>query len=248
MSKGDRIQKLWGGRFQSELNSSAIQLSYSVQYDQRLVHYDIRVNQIHAEALTKLGVLTAAENKAIQAYLTVLNDQFANGDQLIADTDEDIHSCIERLVTEKLGDLGKKLHTGKSRNDQVITDVRLFVKDQCLQVEQCIMKLNRVLLELAKRYITVVMPGFTHFQPAQPVLFAHHIVAYVEKFGRDLQRIQTAYDTADVCPLGSAALAGNNYNLDRDAVAKELGFRALRKLRFTGKLVASGKKNLFMIS
>ncbi len=227
MAKADYNQKLWGGRFKKDLELSAIQLSYSVQYDQRLVQYDIQVNQTHAKALNKVGILSQEENNAIQSYLLVLRDQFANGDDLISESDEDIHSCIERLVTQKLGDLGKKLHTGKSRNDQVITDVRLFVKEQCRHIMALLRQLNIALLELAQRYETVVMPGFTHFQPAQPVLFAHHIVAYVEKFGRDLKRIQTAYDTADVCPLGSAALAGNSYGLDRQFMAEDLGFSHL---------------------
>jgi argininosuccinate lyase len=217
-------KKLWGGRFKKGLSDSAIKLSHSVHIDKRLVQYDIRVNQAHANALTKVGVFTTEDNQQVQDYLTQLAIDFQ--DNLIKN-DEDIHSCIERLVTEALGDLGKRLHTGKSRNDQVITDSRLFIKDQCKTIQALLAQLNQTLLKLADRHIDVIIPGFTHFQPAQPVLFSHHLLAYVEKFSRDLKRFQATFDTADVCPLGSAALAGNNYNLDRDAVAKELGFSAI---------------------
>jgi argininosuccinate lyase len=223
-------KKLWGERFEKGLAPSAIKLSYSVHSDKRLVQYDIRVNQAHAKALEKAGIFTSEESQSVQNCLTQLSHDFQNGADLanlLVDTDEDIHSCIERLVTDRLGDLGKKLHTGKSRNDQVITDSRLFIKDQCQTVQSLLIQLNQALIQLATRYQSVIFPGFTHFQPAQPVLFAHHILAYIEMFGRDLTRFKAAFETADVCPLGSAALAGNSYGLDRELVTKELGFSKL---------------------
>ena len=154
--------------------------------------------------------------------------EFKEKPEILYADDEDIHTCIERLVTERCGDLGKKLHTGKSRNDQVITDTRLYTKDAITRIKQELQQLIDVLVLLAGQYDTVIFPGFTHFQPAQPVLFSHHLLAYVEKFFRDLNRFDAAFVTTDVCALGSGALAGNNYQLDRQAIAKTLGFATIK--------------------
>jgi len=215
---------LWGGRFEYGLSDVAKQLSFSVHIDRRLVHEDIRVNKAHANALMHANVLTQTENQSIQSCLDDIDQQFRMNHDLTVETDEDIHSCIERLVTEKLGDLGKKLHTGKSRNDQVITDSRLFIKSACQDIESRILGVIQSLIQFATTYQTTVFPGMTHFQPAQPVLFAHYMLAYVEKLSRDAKRFRQAYHTADVCSLGSAAMAGNSYGLDRHAIATELGF------------------------
>ncbi|NBV42107.1 argininosuccinate lyase [bacterium] len=138
--------------------------------------------------------------------------------------DEDIHSCIERLLILELGDLGKKIHTGKSRNDQVITSVRLYLKDHVHQIIELIQELLAALHTIASNHVDIIFPGLTHFQTAQPVVLAHHFLAYFEQFERDLNRFSRVYDVTDVCPLGSGALAGNNYRLDRELVARELGF------------------------
>jgi argininosuccinate lyase len=217
-------KKLWGGRFKKGLADSAIKLSYSVHIDVRLVQYDINVNRAHANALLKAGIFTKPEFEKVDKCLEVLAEKFLkNPNSLIAD-DEDIHSCIERLVTAVCGDLGKKLHTGKSRNDQVITDTRLFVKDECRRVKKNINTLQKALVKLATEHKKLIFPGFTHFQPALPILFSHHLLAYFEKFKRDFRRFETAFETADVCALGAGAMAGNNYGLDRNAIAKKLGF------------------------
>lgn len=221
------MSKLWGGRFKQGLEPSAKEFSYGLDVDSVLVHYDILVNKAHAKALTEAGIFTAAEFAKVTDCLDELDTIFEQDpDELLGD-DEDIHSCIERLVTERLGDLGKKLHTGKSRNDQVITDFRLYAKDACNDLGEGIQAVIISLCQLADKNIDLPFPGFTHLQTAQPVLIAHHLLAYVEKFIRDTERLSTAFETADVCPLGAAALAGNNYGLDRELIAEELGFAAI---------------------
>jgi argininosuccinate lyase len=221
------MAKLWGGRFKQGLEASAKQFSYGLDVDSVLVHYDILVNKAHAKALTEAGIFTADEFNKVTACLDDLDAVFEQNPEELLGDDEDIHSCIERLVTERLGDLGKKLHTGKSRNDQVITDFRLYVKDACNDLGDAAEALIVSLCQLAEKNIELPFPGFTHLQTAQPVLVAHHLLAYVEKFMRDIERLSKTYDTADVCPLGSAALAGNNYGLDRELIAEELGFSAM---------------------
>ena len=216
--------KLWGGRFEKELTDEAKDLSYSLHSDLRLVFYDIQVNKAHSKALEKAGFLSKEECNTLLTCLDELETAF-EGDFLgLLKNDEDIHSCIERLVTEKCGDLGKRMHTGKSRNDQVITDTRLFAKDAIRDIVLALQDLISSLVAKAEAFESVIFPGFTHFQPAQPVLLSHHILAYAHKFLRDLSRFELAFDTTDVCALGSGAMAGNNYQLDRDFVAKELGF------------------------
>lgn len=222
-------KKLWGGRFKKGLHPDAISLSYSLQTDKRLATHDIDVNLAHAKALHKAGILTAEELKKLTTCLQALKKRFEAGDNSLFADDEDIHSCIERLVTKELGDLGKKLHTGKSRNDQVITDTRLFVKAETLTVQRHLEELLNAFFHKAEETAGVIFPGFTHMQTAQPVLLAHHFLAYFEQFRRDLNRFRQTYVTADVCTLGSGALAGNNYGLDRELVARELGFGALSR-------------------
>ena len=219
--------QLWGGRFKKPLDPSAVQLSYSLESDKRLVFYDIQVNKAHAKALHKAKYLSRDEYQTLSQCLDTLAAEFKEKPETLYADDEDIHTCIERLVTERCGDLGKKLHTGKSRNDQVITDTRLYTKDAITGIKQELQQLIDVLVLLAGQYDTVIFPGFTHFQPAQPVLFAHHLLAYVETFFRDLNRFDAAFVTTDVCALGSGALAGNNYQLDRQAIAKTLGFATI---------------------
>ena len=217
-------KKLWGGRFKKPLNVDAVSLSYSLQSDKRLVYYDINVNKAHALALHKSGYLSESEFTTLDNALQQLAEDFQNNPDSLYANDEDIHSCIERLITQRCGDLGKKMHTGKSRNDQVITDTRLFTKDAIIRIKKELQQLISTLVLLADKYHDVMFPGFTHFQPAQPVLFSHHLLAFCEQFFRDLTRFEFAFESADVCALGSGAMAGNNYNLDRSLMAKTLGF------------------------
>lgn len=219
--------KLWGGRFKKELTDDAKKLSYSLDFDKRLALYDIQINKAHSKALAKVGLLSQNDIDTLLNTLDSLANEFKHNPELLLGVDEDIHSCIERLVTERCGDLGKRMHTGKSRNDQVITDVRLFTKDALLRLIQAAQELISVLVLKAEEFETVAFPGFTHFQPAQPILLSHHILAYVHKFFRDIKRFEQALHTSDVCPLGSGAMAGNNYGLDRSFIAKELGFSAI---------------------
>ncbi len=220
-------QKLWGGRFKKPFDEDAKKLSYSLEVDCRLAPYDILVNMAHVQALYQSGYLSEAECGALVGALNEVGDALAVPNHGLFAGDEDIHSCIERLVTGKLGDLGKKMHTGKSRNDQVITDVRLYLKDQIEEILSLLSDLRRTLWQLAGQHVDTIFPGFTHFQTAQPVVLAHHLLVYVAQFGRDEARFRETMIRTDVCPLGSGALAGNNYGLDRIFVAEELGFSAV---------------------
>jgi argininosuccinate lyase len=216
--------KLWGGRFQSGLDPDAAKFSVSLDFDKVLYPYDIKLNIAHSRALQKVGVLSAEEYALLHEGLTQLRiDMDADLDGLL-ENDEDIHSAIERILTERLGDLGKKMHAGKSRNDQIITDVRMLLKDEIIEIRGAIRDLIRSLVTSAESHIEWLFPGLTHFQPGQPVLLSHHLMAYVDQLMRDDLRFEAVYQETDVCPLGSGAMAGNTYGLDRDMVAAELGF------------------------
>lgn len=215
------MSKLWGGRFEGGLDEAAKKFSYSYSWDKRLYKQDIAVNKAHAKALNKTGILTDDELKKLSSALDKLLTQTPQTDA----EDEDIHSYVERQLVESLGDLGKKIHTGKSRNDQVATDTRLYLKEELTKIDAQLSELIKTLITFAETHIDTIFPGFTHLQIAQPVLFAHHILAYAQKIKRDKSRLKDAFERADECPLGSAALAGSNYPLDREFLAKELGFR-----------------------
>jgi len=218
---------LWGGRFREPLDPDAVSYSYSYHIDCWLYPYDIQVNKAHAKALVFAGIFSDEEFKKVSDALDEIERQMDEDPMSVYAQDEDIHSAVERLLTERLGDLGKRLHTGKSRNDQVITDVRLLLMDSIKDIQDELENVLKSVYCLAHKYQNVVFPGFTHFQPAQPILFSHHMLAYFEKFSRDLERLSQNYQSCDACPLGSGAMVGNNYGLDRDLVAKELGFSHL---------------------
>lgn len=228
------MKKMWGGCFKEGLDPMAQKLSFSLALDSRLYRYDILTNKAHCKALHEATLLTDSEHDSLQKTLLDLLQRFEKNESELVGPDEDIHSLIERLVTEALGETGKKLHTGKSRNDQVVTDMRLYLKDQILELQTHLESVMCGLWQLAWRYQKVVFPGMTHFQMAQPVLFAHHMLAYVEMFTRDKQRLSEIFEHTDVCPLGSGALAGNNYGLDRSLIAKELGFSKLTRNSMDG--------------
>ena len=223
------MAKLWGGRFQKGLDDHAKILSFSLDIDQRLLKYDIKVNKAHALALEKAGLFSQEEREQVHEALDAILDNVAKNPELLDANDEDVHSYVERLVTESCGDLGKKMHTGKSRNDQVITDVRLFQKEAIIAIKEELIGLLKSLWTLASRYETLAFAGFTHLQVAQPVLLSHHLLAYVEQFRRDLERFEQTYERTDVCPLGAAAMAGNNYDLDRKLISDTLGFSDLSR-------------------
>jgi argininosuccinate lyase len=217
------MTKLWGGRFKAGLDATAIDFSYSLSFDQVLLPYDVQVNKAHVTGLEYAGVVSKKEAKqlhqALDRVLEIAEDALANDPD-----DEDVHSFVERLVVEQVGDLGKKMHSGKSRNDQVATDVRLYVKDTIEEINELFHDCFRSLYDFAVAHQTTIFPGFTHLQVAQPVVLGHHILAYFEKLKRDQNRFVDAYERADVCPLGAAAMAGSNYPIDRAKVAQALGF------------------------
>jgi argininosuccinate lyase len=217
-------KKLWGGRFSSSTNKLVENMSESISYDQRLYKVDILASKAHVMALQKAKILSVKEtDKIFQALDSIQSDIEEN--RITFSTElEDIHMNIEQLLTDRVGALGKKIHTGRSRNDQVATDIRLYLKNEILNIKENINNMRIVLIEIADKNIDVIMPGFTHMQIAQPVLFSHHIMAYYEMLSRDCDRLIDLEKRVSVLPLGSAALAGNTYNLDREYIAKQLGF------------------------
>ena len=215
---------LWGGRFASGPADSAAALSRSVHFDYRLAPYDLRSSLAHLAVLEKSGLIP--DNEAIEIAKTIraLMSEVADGVFGILDSDEDIHSALERAMTERIGEIGGKLRAGRSRNDQVATDLRLFAIDHLLEIAAHITELQSALLSKAKEYADAPAPGFTHLQHAQPVLFGHELAKHVHAFARDLDRINDWLARTSYSPLGSGALAGSSLPLDPEFTAKELGF------------------------
>ena len=226
MSK--KSKKQWGGRFQKEQDRLALLYTESISFDWRLYPYDIAGSTAHARMLGECGIIKKVEaNKIIKALREIGKeideDRFSFKVEL-----EDIHSNIEAALVKKIGaDIGGKLHTARSRNDQIALDMRMYIRDEVITIVEAITDLQKVLIGLAERHSDVIMPGFTHMQHAQPVLFAHHMLAYYEMLDRDEARFVSSYMEADVMPLGSAALAGTSFPIDRVMVAKELDFDAI---------------------
>ena len=219
--------KAWGGRFRAKTHRLVEAFSGSVGFDRRLYAQDIQGSVAHSKTLERAGVLTRGETRTIVRGLASVKAELDRGSFRFLSSDEDIHMAIERRLTELIGPLGGKLHTGRSRNDQVALDIRLYLREQIdLLVEQ-LREFQRVLLAKAKANHTVAMPGYTHLQRAQPVLVAHHLLAYVEMLERDKERMRDARARLNVMPLGSGALAGSNYPVDRRYTASLLGFPAL---------------------
>ncbi len=199
-------------------------LNASLAFDRRLAPYDVAQSRAHARALRELGVLTDEELSRLDEGLSTIADELEGGSFRVSAEDEDIHMAIERRLTEIAGPVGGKLHTGRSRNDQVATDLALFLRERCGQAVGLLGALMARLLELAERHADWPMPGYTHLQRAQPVYLGHHLLAYFWMFRRDARRFELARGMAGELPLGSGALAGVNWELDREAVARELGF------------------------
>ena len=199
----------------------------SIQYDQRLYKHDIKASTTHAQMLARQGIISQKESADIISGLSEIQKEIEKGEFPWKSHLEDLHMNIENRLYEKSGDVAGKLHTARSRNDQVATDMRLYVKDAITVVINSIDKLRRALLDSAKTNSKVIMPGYTHLQRAQPVFFSHHMMAYFDMFGRDKHRFEIASKSADVLPLGSGAIAGVTYPIDREYVAKELGFKKI---------------------
>jgi argininosuccinate lyase len=218
-------EKQWGGRFRKEQDQRALLYSQSVSFDCRLYPYDIAGSAAYAKMLGQCGIIKKAEANALVKGLREIQAEIDEGKFSFDVGLEDIHTNIEAALVKKVGaDIGGRLHTGRSRNDQVTLDMRMYVKDEALEIQALISEVRRALVLQAKRNIDVVMPGFTHLQHAQPVLLSHHLLAYNEMLSRDERRFAQVYEAADVMPLGSAALAGTSYPIDRAFLAKELDF------------------------
>ncbi|MBQ7433341.1 MAG: argininosuccinate lyase [Lachnospiraceae bacterium] len=216
--------KLWGGRFTKETNQLAHNFNASLPFDRKFYSQDIDGSIAHVTMLAKQGILTDAEKEQIIAGLTSIKEDITNGTLEFNETSEDIHSFVEENLIDRVGEVGKKLHTGRSRNDQVALDMRLYTRDEVLAVDELLKELLTALLTIMKEHTETYMPGFTHLQKAQPVTLAHHVGAYFEMFKRDRSRLSDIYKRMNYCPLGSGALAGTTYPLDRNYTASLLGF------------------------
>jgi argininosuccinate lyase len=226
-TKAAGATKLWAGRFSAEADKLAEEMNASIGYDWRLFAHDIRGSVAHARVLRRAGVLTAKETAKIIKGLGLVEKDIKQGRITFTSDMEDIHMAVEAALTRKIGKLGGKLHTGRSRNDQVALDIRLYLKDEIDGIVRQLLKLRKTLVALAKKNIDVIMPGYTHLQRAQPVLFGHHMMAYYQMFKRDTERLLDCKKRVDVMPLGSGALAGSPFDLDREYAAKLLGFGAV---------------------
>lgn len=221
--------KPWGGRFKQATDASVELFTESISYDSRLYTYDIQGSIAHANMLSRVGLLTGVEKKKIVEGLKFVGRKIESGKVEFDPAFEDIHMFVEHLLTQKIGSVGKKLHTARSRNDQVATDMRLWLADVGQGVVKQLRQVQKVLLKKAKAYESVIMPGFTHLQHAQPISVAHYCLAFVEKFDRDLGRVEDTLKRADNMPLGSCALAGTTLPIDRKLTAKELGFSTISR-------------------
>ncbi|MFC0337830.1 argininosuccinate lyase [Kushneria avicenniae] len=214
----------WGGRFSEPTDAFVAAFTASIGFDQRLYHHDIRGSIAHATMLAGVGVLTTDERDAIVSGLEQIEAEIERGEIEWSVALEDIHMNIEARLTERIGIVGKKLHTGRSRNDQIATDIRLYLRDGIDAVAGELSRLRRGLIELAEREADTIMPGFTHLQSAQPVTFGHHLLAWQEMIARDQERLLDARKRVNIMPLGAAALAGTTYPIDRHVTAELLGF------------------------
>lgn len=226
--------KLWKGRFQKEADPKTNDFNSSISIDSRMYKEDIEGSIAHATMLGAAGIIDKGESEKICAELEKIEKDIETGTLHIDPDAEDIHTFIEGELTARIGDAGKRLHTARSRNDQVALDVRLTLRKECAGLMEQLKELINVLCDQAEEYADTVMPGYTHLQRAQPITFGHHLMAYAEMFLRDIGRMQDALKRMDVCPLGSGALAGTTYPLDRDLTAKLLGFSGVSRNSLDG--------------
>lgn len=216
--------KLWGGRFCAQTDEMTDDFNSSIRFDKRLYREDIEGSIAHTKMLEKQGIISTVDSKNIQEGLSKILKDIENGKVEFDVACEDIHMNIEKLLTDLIGKSGKKLHSARSRNDQVALDTKMYVKKELLNIKNLLLELEKVILNKAKENTKTIMPGFTHLQKAQPITFAHHILAYFEMFKRDISRLEDAYKRANTCPLGACALAGTTYNIDRNYTCELLGF------------------------
>lgn len=218
------MSTLWAGRISKGTDPNANDFNSSISFDNRLYPQDILGSLVHSCMLEKQGILTREEKAEIHHGLLELLSDMNAGKIAFDDQYEDIHTCVEQLLTQKIGDAGKKLHTGRSRNDQVALDLRLYVIEVISEIKHRLLHLIDILSTLAKEHADTIMPGYTHLQRAQPVTFGHTLMAYASMFKRDVKRLENTLEVMDECPLGAGALAGTTFDLDREYSAKHLGF------------------------
>lgn len=218
------MAQLWGGRFTKKTDQMVYDFNASISFDQRLFEQDIEGSIAHVVMLEKQGILTCEEKDAIVKGLTGIRKDVMEGNLVITTEYEDVHSFVEANLIERIGNAGKKMHTGRSRNDQVALDMRLYVRSQVLEVSDNLYELLQTLLTLMKNNLETYMPGFTHLQKAQPTTLSHHIGAYFEMFKRDMLRMEDIYKRMNYCPLGAGAFAGTTYPLDRNYTSSLMGF------------------------
>ena len=221
------MEKLWGGRFQKETSKLMEDFNSSIGFDYKLYHYDIIGSIAHANMLGKTGIITEKEAEIIIKGLKEVESDIEHGKVDFKTENEDIHMNIEVMLTDKIGNIGKKLHTARSRNDQVALDVRLYTRDAVINIIELLEEWIKALIEVSEKNIDAVMPGYTHLQRAQPISFAHNIMAYAEMAKRDILKLKSWLKIHNVMPLGSGALAGTTFPIDREMVAKELGFEKI---------------------
>lgn len=228
------MAKLWGGRFQKNTDHQVDDFNSSIRFDQRMYRQDIRGSIAHARMLGKQGIIPKEDSEKIIAGLQgILEDIEAGKVEFLIDA-EDIHMNIEKLLTDRIGEAGKRLHTGRSRNDQVALDLRMYLRDEAKEISEMLLHTQKTLINLAKQHTETIMPGYTHLQKAQPITLAHHLMAYFEMFYRDSDRLSDCVRRMNVMPLGSGALAGTTYPLDRESVAEELGFSGVTENSLDG--------------
>lgn len=218
------MAQLWGGRFTKETDKLVYNFNASISFDQKLFRQDIEGSIAHVKMLAKQKILSETEKKQILSGLESILTDVENGKLTITDEYEDIHSFVEVNLIDRIGDTGKKLHTGRSRNDQVALDMKLYIRYEVIEINELLKNLLKNILAIMEQNIETYMPGFTHLQKAQPITLAHHMGAYFEMFKRDRQRLDDIYNRMNYCPLGSGALAGTTYPLDRNYTAQLLGF------------------------
>lgn len=218
------MAQLWGGRFTKETDQLVYNFNASISFDQKFFHQDVRGSIAHVTMLAEVGILTQEEKTQMIDGLNSIVEDVDAGRLAITDQYEDIHSFVEANLIDRIGESGKKLHTGRSRNDQVALDMKLYVRDEILEIQKLLLDLMKVLHRLMKEHIDTFMPGFTHLQKAQPITFSHHMGAYMEMFKRDYSRLTDIYRRMNYCPIGSGALAGTTYPLNRELTAQLLDF------------------------
>ena len=219
------MAQLWGGRFTKETDQLVYNFNASISFDKKFYRQDMEGSMAHVKMLAKQGILTEDEKNQILAGLEGILEDVENGTVEISHAYEDIHSFVEATLIDRIGDAGKKLHTGRSRNDQVALDMKLYTRDELIEIDGLVYDLLTTILKIMEEHVDTIIPGFTHLQKAQPITLAHHMGAYFEMFRRDRGRLHDIYERMNYCPLGSGALAGTTYPLDREYVAQLLEFK-----------------------